>query len=72
MVSAIFGTADRNATTTWGQPSPADIPSSASKLCAKFITTNKNGEKEGAWRNDASRFEHRLTEYPYSSPSDTR
>ena len=47
MVSAIFGSTDRSATTTWKQPSPTEIPSSPSKWCAKFVTTNKEGEKEG-------------------------
>lgn len=53
MVLAIFGSMDRGATTTWRQPSPAEISSSPPKWCAKFVTTNKNEEKEGVWEINA-------------------
>jgi hypothetical protein len=47
MVSAIFGSANRDATTTWRQPSPSEISSSPVELCAKFVTINKDGGREG-------------------------
>ncbi|KAF9785698.1 kinase-like protein [Thelephora terrestris] len=46
MVSGIFKSADRFATTTWRQPSSSEISSPPSELCAKFLTTNKDGERE--------------------------